>query len=104
MQPAFSIPPLTEEGVKKLVGRIVIAPLFNPERQPDNQSTAKGKIVEVEFESVRSCRLKIRWITVIPGSIAYRKLDQVRFTNHCDDPVKIAIHRAQWEGKQLLPA
>ncbi len=95
MQPAYAIPPLTEAGVQKLIGvRCSFA------RKTNKAKVWWGKIEKVQFVNSTSCAV---WIGAhgSAGHCRWHDLAHVRFTNHVDDPLKIAIHRAQLEAREL---
>lgn len=95
MQPAQSIPPLTEAGVKMLVGmRCSFA------RKTNASKVWWGKIEKVQFVNSISCAV---WIGShgSAGHSRWHDLKHIRFSSHVDDPLKIAIHRARLEAREI---
>jgi hypothetical protein len=94
MQTPFSIPPLTEEGVQHLVGlRASFKRASNPER------VWWGEIVEVRYINPQSAAVKIEGHSK-SGKDKWHSLADIRFTNHCDEPLLISMRRVMLDTSQ----
>jgi len=100
MQPAYSIPPFTEDGLNKLVG-IKAAWAIKAPRNPSRRSFWWGEITDVRFVNPHSAAVFIQPNTARAGHAKWHDLKHVRFHGHVDEPIKISIHRAQLEYKRL---
>jgi hypothetical protein len=97
MQPIFAIPPLTEEGVQKLVGqRCKVPVLSNPRKNwwveiKEVRWTPAAKVIcRVVADHHRFGRE--RWVI----------LGDCRWRNHIDDPLLQAVAKARGERKLCM--
>ena len=92
MQPTFAIPPLTEEGVQKLVGQRCTVPVMSNKAK---KWWVTIKAVQISPSGQVYCRVvadhhkfgRERWVF----------LAECRWRNHIDDPLLQAISKARGE-------
>jgi hypothetical protein len=89
MQSPYSIPPYTETGLEKLIGLWASFP-----RESNPQKCWWGQISEVKFITAHSALVKIE-SHHMAGRPKWHPLPKVRFANHRDDPLVVALHRAR---------
>ncbi len=100
MQPAYAIPPLTEEGVKKLIGLWAGFPVLN-KRSTTRGSYWWGNITHVRFVNEQEAMVWIITSHKRSGNSRWTRLSEVKFSGHIYEPLKISIHRAQLAAKEL---
>jgi len=88
MQPAYAIPPYTP-NVEKLVGMRCAVP-----RQSNPNHVWWGTILECRFISPNTALVKVSG-NMNSGKDKWHELKFCRFRKHVDDPLLIAMKRAQ---------
>jgi hypothetical protein len=92
MQPAASIPPLTKEGVQKLVGSRCSVPMMsNPKKR------WWVEIKEVKFINQNSAAVSVCANHLKFGNTRWIELRECRWRNHVEDPLVLQIAKARAE-------
>lgn len=94
MQPHFSIPPLTEEGVQKLVGCRCCVPVMS-----NYNKRWWVTIKSIRYVNEREAVVRIEGHRRF-GNNKDVALSMLRFKGHIEDPLVQQIAKARWERKK----